>query len=186
MTNPAFEEIVEVQQTLHRLRFDYWIEHDIFSWQWWLLLSMLIIPWVIWYKVIPKENKAVVLSFGLLIGLLSSQLDEIGVMTGTWSYPYQLVQTNRGLNPYNFTLIPVGYMIVYQYFKKWKPFILGNIVIGFIAAFGAEPLLKYVGIYQPFHWKYYYSLPIYIVLPIIFRVIVYYFLELNKDTKKPV
>jgi uncharacterized membrane protein YeaQ/YmgE (transglycosylase-associated protein family) len=177
-----FAEIMDVQKTLHNLRFDYWLDHDLFSWQWWVLLIMFLVPWVIWYKVIPKEKKAEVLSFGLLIGLLSSQLDELGVMTGTWSYPYQLVQTNRGLNPYNFTLIPVGYMIVYHYFKKWKHFIAGNIVIGLVAAFIAEPLLKFTGIYKPIHWSYFYSLPIYIILPIVFRVIVYYFLELNKKT----
>ncbi len=180
MSYPEFNKIMDVQKELHHLRFDYWIGHDIFSIQWWLLLTMFIVPWIIWYKVIPKKYKAEVLSFGLLIGLLSSQLDELGVMTGRWGYPYQLVQTNRGLNPYNFTLIPVGYMLVYYYFPKWKHFILGNTVIGIIAAFGAEPILKFIGIYKPISWKYYYSLPIYIILPIIFRVFVYYFLEKNK------
>ncbi|OZM58078.1 hypothetical protein CIB95_00420 [Lottiidibacillus patelloidae] len=180
MSYPSFENVIDVQKELHHLRFEYWKGHDLFSLQWWGLLLMFIVPWIIWYKVIPKEKKAEVLSYGLLIGLLSSQLDEIGVMTGTWAYPYQLVQTNRGLNPYNFTLIPVGYMIVYHYFTKWKHFILGNVVIGVIAAFIAEPFLDYTGIYKPINWHYYYSLPIYIVLPIIFRVFVYYFLEKNK------
>jgi hypothetical protein len=127
-----------------------------------------------------KRKKAEVLSYGLLLGILSSQLDEIGISFGAWSYPYQLIQLNRGLNPYNFSLIPSAYMIVYNYFPKWKNFLVGNIIVALIAAFIFGPILEKVGIYKPFYWKSIYSFPIYILLPIIFRYVIYFALQKNK------
>ncbi|MGP4039268.1 hypothetical protein ACTWP4_05065 [Gracilibacillus sp. D59] len=75
MSYPSFEEILDLQYKLADYRKQYWIEHDLFTWQWWLLLLVFIIPWIIWYKVIPKDKKAEVLSYGLSLGLLTSQLD---------------------------------------------------------------------------------------------------------------
>ncbi|WP_018931829.1 CBO0543 family protein [Gracilibacillus lacisalsi] len=181
MNYPSFEKILDLQYKLADYRKQYWIEHDLFTWQWWLLLLVFIIPWVIWYKVIPKEKKAECLSYGLLLGLLASQLDEIGINSGAWAYSYQLTQLNRGLNPYNFSFIPVAYMIAYYYFPKWKHFILANVAIAILAAFITEPILTKMGIYKTFYWKSLYSFPIYILLPIIFRFLVFYILENNKS-----
>ncbi|MUK86882.1 hypothetical protein GMD78_00505 [Ornithinibacillus sp. L9] len=181
MTYPSFEEILDMQHKLSDWRKRYWIEHDLFTWQWWLLLAMFIVPWIIWFKVIPIEKKAECLSFGLLLAALASQLDEIGLNLGAWAYPYQLTQLNRGLNPYNFSFIPVAYMIVYYYFPKWKHFILGNVGVAVLASFVTEPILIKMGIYKTLYWKPIYSFPIYILLPIIFRLIIYYLLEKNKD-----
>lgn len=180
MSPPSFEEIVNLQLELHQLRHQYWIQHDLFSFQWWILLFTFILPWILWYKVIPKEKKAEILVFGLLVGILASQLDELGINNGKWAYPFQLTQASRGLNPYNFSFIPVGYMLVYYYFPKWNHFIIANIFLAIIAAFGVEPLLKWLQIYKTLEWSSFYSFPIYILIPIVFRIIVYYFLEKHK------
>ncbi|SES90957.1 hypothetical protein SAMN05421676_10286 [Salinibacillus kushneri] len=185
MSYPSFDEILNLQYKLTDFRLQYWVEHDLFTWQWWLLAIMLILPWFLWYKIIPKERKAEVLSYGLLLGLLTSQMDEVGITSGAWAYPYQLTQLNRGLNPYNFALIPVFYMIVYYYYPKWKHFIIGNVVIAILATFVVEPILISMGIYKLLHWKLIYSFPIYILLPIVFRIFHYYLIEQHKmETKK--
>lgn len=180
MSYPSFEKILELQYKLNDFRGQYWLAHDLFTWQWWFLLLMFIVPWLIWYKIIPKERKAETLSFGLILGIIGSQLDEIGISNGAWAYPYQLSQFNRGLNPYNFTFIPVAYMIVYHYFPKWKHFIIGNIILAIIAAYMTEPILKAMGIYKTFFWKSIYSVLCYIALPILIRWVIYYLLEKNK------
>lgn len=46
MSNPTtdYTNIYEATKRLQDLRFQHWIQHDIFTWFWWLLLALVIVP----------------------------------------------------------------------------------------------------------------------------------------------
>lgn len=161
-----FERIIELQQQLTNLEHKYWMDNVLFTFNWWILLCLFIIPWLIWWKFVDKKRLQEILLYGVIIMILSSILDDLGVASLLWAYPYQLLQVLDRLDAIDLTVLPVIYMIIYQYFTKWKSFLLAHILLSSLFVFIAEPMLVWMNIYVPISWKIIYSFPIYIIIAI--------------------
>jgi hypothetical protein len=159
-------ELIELTQKISEVRSSYWVEKVVFSYQWWLLLILITIPWVIWWKLLDKKRVFEVLFYGSMISLISILFDDIGSYFMLWIYQYQLIPISPRLNPIDLTVMPVTYMIVFQYFKKWKSFLIAQTLLAAGATFVAEPLFTWLKIYEPLNWEFYYSFFIYILLGI--------------------
>jgi len=46
------EEIREAQVKLHQLTHKNWYNHDFLTLDWWLLIIVMILPWIIWWQSI--------------------------------------------------------------------------------------------------------------------------------------
>jgi len=68
--------------------------------------------------------------------------------------------------------MPIFYMIIYQYFTKWKTFLIAITIMAFIFAFILEPLTAWLGIYKLYHWKYWYSFLPYILIGIVIKFLI--------------
>jgi hypothetical protein len=145
---------------------EYWINHELLTWQWWMLLITLILVWVIWVKTVDRKRTQLILNFGLFVGIISTILDMVGTNHGLWAYPIRLYWAFiPPLVPYDLAYLPVIYMLVYQrHGQRWLNFLLVMIVVSAILAFIIEPLFNWMGIYVLYKWKYIYSFPIYILL----------------------
>lgn len=77
MAYPSYEDVQEVKEKIKNLAYERWLEHDLFSWQWWLLLAASILPWIIWLYLVKKSDRPYVFSFAMLIAVISSLLDVI-------------------------------------------------------------------------------------------------------------
>lgn len=159
---PSFEEIKEVDRKLSEMRMRYYERHDLFSFQWWLLLLLLIVPWMIWWRIVDRTRVKEILLYGAVLSTLVVLLDDIGGELGLWSYPYQLIRLIPRLNAIDYAALPVCHMLVYQYFRSWRSFLVANVVMALAFAFVAEPLTVWIGIYEMDHWRYAYSFPLYI------------------------
>lgn len=166
-----FKDIINLQQKLSTLEHQYWIKNVVFSFNWWLLFILLITPWFFWWKLTDKKRIKEILLYGTYIMIVSSTLDDFGLALSFWAYPYQLLQVGDRLNSVDLTVLPILYMLIYQYFPKWKNFVISNLVFAFCCAFVFEPLLIRTGIYIKITWKYIYSFPIYFLIPILGKFI---------------
>ncbi|MFA5383228.1 MAG: CBO0543 family protein [Eubacteriales bacterium] len=166
------ESIVNAQQHLTMLRKEHWLSVELFSFQWWLQLALLIIPWVIWWWLVDKERSGKIFAFGLLVLIFTSLMDNVGIELTLWGYPYLLVPYIVRFLAVKFSILPVSYMLIYQYFPKWKPFITANIIFSFVASFIAEPIFVWLNLYQMYKWKYVYSFFIYILLSLFLKYLV--------------
>ncbi|MBM7573343.1 CBO0543 family protein [Aquibacillus albus] len=169
---PNYDEIRNFHQQLYEMRLEYWIGHDLFTFQWWLLLFVFIVPWIIWWRLVDKKRIRQILLFGTLLMILVMFMDDFGVETHLWSYPYQLVNVMPRLIPIDQGILAVAHMLVYQYFSKWKQFIIANIVMAAIFTFVFEPLTVWLGIYKLENWRYIYSLPIYFLKSVLIKGLV--------------
>ncbi|WP_078548581.1 CBO0543 family protein [Litchfieldia alkalitelluris] len=161
--SPSFEDIRNMHHQVYEMKLDYWLTENLFTFQWWLLLFVLIIPWFIWWRLVDKKRLTPILLFGTLLMILVLMLDDIGVEIHLWSYPYQLVNILPRLLPIDQGIIIVAHMLLYQYFPRWKKFIIANIVMALIFTFIFEPFTVWLGIYKLENWRYVYSFPIYIL-----------------------
>jgi len=166
---PMFEEMYDLQSAADATGREFWFNNVVFSYQWWLLVAVAIIPYIVWWKIVDRRRLFEITTYGLLVALLSGLLDAIGVETDAWDYKYDLIPLLDVFIAYDIAVLPVSYMVIYQYFTKWQPFIIAHIILAFVFAFGAEPLLMWLDIYQMIQWKHIYSVPGYFFLAIFLR-----------------
>lgn len=159
---PSFEQIKDADRKLSEMRKLYYERHDLFSIQWWLLLALLIVPWIVWWKMVDKSRLKDILLYGLAITIVVVLLDDIGSELGLWSYPHKVTRLIQHLSPIDYSLLPVIQMLIYQYFRSWKSFFAANVILALGAAFIAEPIFVWINIYDMDHWKSIYSFPLYI------------------------
>ena len=169
--SPFIEEYILQKKADIALR-ETWVNEILFTWQWWVLVALVLILWLIWWKIVDRKKIFEIMTYGFMVMVLSSLLDAIGVEYEFWEYHYQLLPLLDVFMTYNIAVIPVTYMVIYQYFQTWKSFIICHTVLSAIFALIAEPLLVWLNYYQLLKWEYYYSFPIYLTMALILKFFV--------------
>lgn len=164
-----YEEIVKNQRKITELTYDLWAKHCLFSFQWWLQTIFLLAPWFLWWKLVDRKRLKEIIIYGLLVIILTSYLDEVGSELTLWAYPFKITPVFPRFITADFTILPVTYMLIYQYFPTWKSFSLAIILVAAILAFIGEPVLIWLKIYKMYNWSHVYSFPIYIITAISLR-----------------
>lgn len=169
---PSDEQLAQMTKDLTDARIENWLATDLFTWQWWLILTGFVTPWIAFYYLGDRKQLPKLLLYGVLLILLIITFDLTGFELGIWYYPFKVFPLAPLTAYIDTSPLPVIYMLEYQYFPRWKDFIKVSIVTGFIFAFCFEPIVSSLGLYVPVRWNYIYGLPIYILLPILMRLAV--------------
>lgn len=165
-------EIAEMMRQVTHVRVEKWLDKDVGTWRWWILAVLLIAPWFIWYLLVDKKRLPELTLFGTSVMVIIITLDEAGFVLSLWNYPIDVIPIFPRLTSIDYTVLPIIYMLLYQYFSNWKSFFWALLIASTLFAFVAEPLTVYFGFYQLLKWNYLYSFPIYIVLGLFCRWVV--------------
>ncbi|KAA0549828.1 hypothetical protein FZW96_00295 [Bacillus sp. BGMRC 2118] len=168
-TKEITHEMYKVFSNYHQANnelIDKWQELILYTPRWWLGLFLGFIPWFIWWRFHHKDHTGDLLRAGFFMGLVSLFLDSIGVQRGLWIYSFDVFPFIPGYIPWDLTLLPITMMIMIEFKQKWHPLWKGIMYAGF-SSFIGEPLAVYIKLYEPLHWKSYYSFPIYVLLFVI-------------------
>jgi len=159
---PSIEQIAEMLKQLTHARIENWLGADLGTWRWWALLVLLIVPWFVWYKVVDKNRLPELILFGLIVMVFTITLDEVGYNMTLWSYPFDVIPIFPRLSSVDYTVVPIIFMLKYQYFSTWKSFFRALVAVAFVFAFVVEPIIVKLGFYVLIKWKYWFSFLIYI------------------------
>ncbi len=169
---PSYDEVQKAREILKNVSFEHWVKEDLFSFNWWLLVSSAILPYFIWWRLVDKDRFFEILVFGLTCGMVACFLDVLGVGLMLWGYPDKLFHFIPSLIPADFVVIPVSGMLIYQYFRTWKSFSAAAIILAAIFAFIIEPLFSFLNIFVMIHWKHTYSFIGFILLFLGIRLLI--------------
>lgn len=147
--------------------------------RWWLLFVSIFFPWLIWWKVVDRSRLFEILSFGLFWAAMATWLDLLGTSYNMWSYPFKLNEHTTTLLPADVSVIPVMYMLLYQFSSTWKGYAFGSIFIAVILSFIFEPLFILFQMFELITWSHTESLVSFFLLAIITKAI-FNFLRTNK------
>ncbi len=150
------QQIRLLSEQVLALRIVDWYD-KVISFQWVLLVIMLILPWIIWWKLVDRGRIAQILSFGLMILVVDSFISQLGLNLIWWRYPYSLFPYSQRAFAMSYSLLPVTYMLIYQYYRTWKSFSWANLAAAFSVAFIVQPILKWLNMYQLIKSNYFYS-----------------------------
>lgn len=177
---------IEIQQQISKsneMMVDYWIHYVVFSLKWWILLALTIIPWFLWWKFVDKSRITEISLYGFFIISVSTILDVIGWNYSLWFYPDTLLGLCTPLIPIDYTILPILYMLIFQYFSSWKSFSLVLLILSFSFAFVLEPVAEMLDIYKPLKWKHIYSFFGFFLLGVFSRGIVLKIIKIQKEVK---
>ncbi|MBO1515585.1 CBO0543 family protein [Metabacillus bambusae] len=173
--NDKFEHMWKVQELQNKavkLDIQGWLKDEVFTWNWWVLLALLIIPWLIWFKYADRRRMLEILLFGALVVIITTSLDTVGNEIGLWVYPTQLIPLSNEAIEFDHSIVAVGFMLLYQYFRTWKTFVIALIFMAAIFSFIGEPLCHLLEAVLYIKWSYFYSFVYYITIGILIKAIV--------------
>ncbi|UTE72099.1 hypothetical protein M1I95_17825 [Rossellomorea marisflavi] len=165
-------KLIQVQKQFAHFQKKFFFEETLYSYQWWITLAITVLLWVVWVLVVDKLRLKSIIIVGLITSLMATVMDDVGLSLAAWHYPYQIVYFTTRFNSVDFAVIPVTYMLLFQYFTRWKTFIIATASFSLFAAFIAEPLFVKLGMYIIMSWEYWYSAPIYFAMGILVKWIV--------------
>lgn len=167
-----------------QLRIEHWLQNNLYSWQWYFLLAMLVIPWIVWWKLVDKKRLVPIIAIGLMVLSTANWMDQVGVEFGWWTYPYKTIPIFPQMIPVNYSMLPVGYMLLYQWYTPWRSYMVAATVLSAIMSWVAEPVIVWMGIYHLQSWHYSFSFPIYIVIAYTHKRIVDAAIEISNNQRK--
>lgn len=166
------DERIQIQKQFADLQKEHFFENTLFSYQWWILVATTVILWIVWLLVVDKKRLKGILIVGLITSMMAVVLDDIGLSVAAWFYPYQLVYFTTRLNAVDLAVLPVSYMLLYQYFRPWKSYLFATIGFCLFASFIAEPIFVQLDMYKMMRWEYWYSSPIYLAMGVFVKWLV--------------
>lgn len=149
-----------------------WLENEFLTWEWWLLLAFFVVPWILWS--IMKKRKWLLESvlFGVMVMLVTILLDIIGLQFSFWEYPVEFLPIIPRAFPFDISIVPVAFMLIFQYNRSWKSFMIAQLIMAMTYAFIGEPICEWIDLVHYIKWNYLYSFFYYIVLGVAVRALI--------------
>lgn len=130
---------------------------DITTIKYWSLIAVILVSYIIWYRLTDKRHLSNLLLFGSFFAVMRVITDLAGVTAGLWYFKSNILPLSPSLFVHDITISPLTYMLVQQYSSNWKQFFMWNLVgAGFIYVI-VLPLFSYFGILHLMHWNYLYG-----------------------------
>ncbi|MEN6328091.1 MAG: CBO0543 family protein [Syntrophomonas sp.] len=169
LTDSGFGKLRELNSQCQQAMHSNWLSDDLHKWTFWLNLAALLIPIIILWIVVDRRRFLEIFVFGMLMAMLVTFLDAMGIAYSLWDYPDRFLPISPRLLPIDFITLPFLYMLVYQRFTSWKSYIIASLVLALVFSFILEPVLVWLNLYETINWKYIYSFPIYFIIALLVK-----------------
>ncbi|MPM60647.1 hypothetical protein SDC9_107499 [bioreactor metagenome] len=175
--------------TLHQLRIEAW-EVKALLWhqnfltpKWWFIALIIAATYAIWWKFTDKRRVIELLLFGSFIAVSRVIFDDWGITSGRWTYVIDLVPLGISLFLNDLTIVPLSYMLAYQYSPTWSRFLVIIVILQGAISFALLPLLSMMGILVIHNWHVAYTFGFMIATAVTMRAIMLFGLNLQRSSR---
>ncbi|WP_419955282.1 hypothetical protein ACN6MT_06970 [Neobacillus niacini] len=147
MKNSQFwNQIYQKNGEVNALYSDYWKEYsDLGTWQFWVVLALLIIPLIILWFTIDRKRIFELFFFGYTVHILWTYFDIALGRNGYFVHKYFLTSVLPNATNMTASVLPVGFLLVYQYcINKQKNFYLYIAILSACFAFIFASIEQYM------------------------------------------
>jgi hypothetical protein len=143
-----WNEISKQSGELNSLISSYWHDYSsLGTWQFWVVLSLLILPLVLLYFTVDRSQIFLLFFFGYTVHILWAYTDIILERYGYFVHTFFLAPVFPHAFNMTVSALPVGYLLTYQYcINHNKNFLVYSLFLGALFAFGIAPLEMLLGI----------------------------------------
>lgn len=171
-TSTGFPPDIEDQWKLTVQRLSEWVQDELFSVSWWLLMALFLFTAYLWWKTADKKRLSETVLFTASIVIIVIVLDELGEELSLWYYTVDIIPLFPPMTAIDISCLPLAYALVYRYAKTWKSFLITSAIMSVIFCFALEPLFVWAGVYKMITWKSWYGLPLYFGIGVVSKFIV--------------
>lgn len=168
---PTWQHIDELFRQYRDAKLDYWLNENLFTVNWWILFVTTVGLAIVWIIILDKKRILEIVTYGFMATAIAISSDTIGIWLFLWNYPYSLTPFPQIIEIHTIQM-PILYMIIYQYFNKWKSFLIAASITAFVFAFVLEPIVAWLQIYELNQWKYIYSVVPYFAIAVLLKWII--------------
>jgi hypothetical protein len=137
----------ETARLLASQSYQHWISQEVFSLGWFVMVGVLAVVYIVWFKIVDKRRLTSLLLLGSLcavgFGLADLILDGY---YGLWEYPISLIPVKPPMFIISYTIAPIMYMTVAQYTTSWRSYLLWAGIGTAVISFGLIPVYLMLGI----------------------------------------
>jgi|SRR5690625_1475687 len=175
----TWSEVIELLKQYRDIKWEHWLHESLFSFSWWVLFITSVVALVVWLIILDKKRIFEIIMYGFFVTTIAVMADGLGISLLLWSYPTTLTPGPAIIEIHKIQM-PIIYMLIYQYFTRWKPFFIASTINAFIFAFIFEPILVWLHIYETYHWEHIYSFLPYIAIAVVFKGLIHKFKQLDQ------
>lgn len=172
--------VQQIKLTLWNLTYNHWKTEEFFSAQWLILIAIIAISYIAWWKLVDKQRIIQILLFGSLVAVGRIIMDIVGDNLVLWSYDIRILPMIPIPFVHDFTISPLIYMLVYQYNTSWKSFTILNIIATGLISFIFLPLMSAIRILNLYSWNYFYTFILVISITTLSRAVMLWLLHLEQ------
>jgi hypothetical protein len=174
--------VYEKERELAKLSIQNWTANEVFSFQWFLMIGILIVSYAVWLKLVDRKKVTELLLIGSLdsvakIIIAAVLLDNI---LGLYDYKIRILPVPVSIFATSVTISPILIMLVAQYTTSWKGFFLwaaiGNAFLNFVIF----PIYISVGILKFYNWNVFYHFLVLYAVAVIVRVVFLWIIGIQK------
>jgi hypothetical protein len=165
------KSLYDVQMEFLKQSYQRWSTQELFSFPWFFNIAVLIVFYIIWIKLVDKQYLKELLLFGSFIAVSASFIDIVAITMGLWEYKVRLFPVSPAPFPFDYTVIPILYMLVMQYTSSWGGYILGSLLASGIFSFVISPVYVFLGIKQYHKFNHFYMFILVLVVTTIIKII---------------
>nr|WP_263326259.1 hypothetical protein [Neobacillus sp. Marseille-Q6967] len=150
-----FDKIVKMGNKSTDALNGYWIDFALYSsFEYWMMVAFLIVPLLILFFKIDKNKIFLIGFYGYSVHVIFAYVDTFGKHSGYWNYPFPVIPVLPGL-AIDSSLVPVAFMLVYQWTLNNKSYYLYSIAMAGIFSFILKPFLVELGLFRMYENKNY-------------------------------
>jgi hypothetical protein len=182
-----------MQESLHDIQREFWFQsyqrwstQELFSFPWFFNIAILITFYIVWIKLVDKQRLRDLLLFGSFIAVSANFIDIVAITIGLWEYKVRLFPISPAPFPFDYTVIPILYMLVMQYTSSWRSYILGSLLASGIFSFVITPVYVFLGIKQYYKFNHFYMFILVVLVTTVIKIIYDWIvtIEYRKSAKK--
>ncbi|NHN31747.1 CBO0543 family protein [Paenibacillus agricola] len=148
------QEIDQLNQRANTMEMEWWLTHDLFSLQWWIIVivNLAFIGLLLFFI---DRNRTMTILLAFLVGFsLVGFVDQTGKFFRFWSYPHQFLPFSENFNAVDFFAIPIMFTLIYQRFGTWRAYLIAAVVFSLLSSYIGEPIFVFLDIYKLDNWTY--------------------------------
>lgn len=153
------EMILQTRTTLHSLVMEKWLTEDLFSLRWWSMVGLVALSYLICFSLFDKRRISQLFLFGSLLTVGAAVYETVGVNFVLWFCATPIFPIVPCLFVPYLTVLPVYYMLIFQYTATWQQFSMWNLIAVGIYSFGLLPIFIHFKISEMDNWQPVYHMP---------------------------
>lgn len=180
------EEINKLYEKASNLTNEYWQSYShLGTWQFWLLVSLLVLPLIALYFLLDKKKAFHIGFFGFSVHMLFHYFDTYFFTHRLATYPYKVVPFLPTSITLDVSFVPVAYMLVYQWtLNQKKNYYLYATGLSLFLSFLFKPAMVAFGLFKMYKGIHFFHLfLVYLTVMFLSKWITNVFLYFQKESE---